>query len=228
MLPGQPRVFEASRRPGQLSPYFTTGGAVGRLEEGTTVQWEFGDFPGAFPVQVVEVVARPRIVLRWPRTKAITTHADAMPEPAATRTYVTFEFKALDDDRDAGDVAEEGWRETPAGAARELRQLHGLVADAVRLKVWVEHGINCARACTSSTSYFGPPHGCATSADPAEGGSDGLVVDAACQLVGPGTALCPRSSTGVRTDPTGHTGRRPAVAVGEPVSRSGRRAARSA
>ena len=48
-------VFEAVADPAKLSAYFTTGGAVGRLETGKTVQWEFADFPGAFPVEVVEV-----------------------------------------------------------------------------------------------------------------------------------------------------------------------------
>ena len=47
-------VFEAVVDPQQLSHYFTTGGAKGRLEPGTTVTWDFHDFPGAFPVDVVE------------------------------------------------------------------------------------------------------------------------------------------------------------------------------
>src|SRR5215204_3482575 len=58
-------VFEAVADPGQLSEYFTTGGAKGRLETGATVTWDFHDFPGAFPVEIVEVVPDPRIVLRW-------------------------------------------------------------------------------------------------------------------------------------------------------------------
>ena len=49
-------VFEAVADPKQLSEYFTTGGAKGRLETGATVTWDFHDFPGAFPVEVVEVV----------------------------------------------------------------------------------------------------------------------------------------------------------------------------
>jgi len=49
-------VFEAVADPGKLSNYFTTGGAQGRLETGATVTWDFADFPGAFPVEVVEVV----------------------------------------------------------------------------------------------------------------------------------------------------------------------------
>jgi uncharacterized protein YndB with AHSA1/START domain len=53
-------VFEAVADPTKLSGYFTTGGAQGRLETGATVTWDFHDFPGAFPVEVVEVVARTR------------------------------------------------------------------------------------------------------------------------------------------------------------------------
>src|SRR3954469_10000086 len=58
-------VFEAVADPKQLSQYFTTGGAEGRLETGATVTWDFHDFPGAFPVEVVEVVPDEKIVLRW-------------------------------------------------------------------------------------------------------------------------------------------------------------------
>ena len=51
-------VFEAVVNPSELSRYFTTGGAKGRLETGATVSWDFHDFPGAFPVEV----------WRWRRT----------------------------------------------------------------------------------------------------------------------------------------------------------------
>jgi len=39
-------VFEAFVNPDSLSRYFTTGGAVGRIEQGATVTWDFQDFPG--------------------------------------------------------------------------------------------------------------------------------------------------------------------------------------
>ena len=39
-------VFEAVADPAQLSCYFTTGGAKGRMAEGATVSWDFADFPG--------------------------------------------------------------------------------------------------------------------------------------------------------------------------------------
>ncbi len=56
-------VFEAVADPAKLSCYFTTGGARGRIEEGATVTWDFADFPGAFPVKIIEVVPDKRIVL---------------------------------------------------------------------------------------------------------------------------------------------------------------------
>ena len=58
-------VFEAVADPAQLSRYFTTGGAKGRLETGATVTWDFHDYPGAFPVEVIEVVPDEKIVLKW-------------------------------------------------------------------------------------------------------------------------------------------------------------------
>src|SRR3546814_16271940 len=58
-------VFEAVADPARLSNYFTTGGAKGRLETGATVEWDFHDFPGAFPVYVIEVVPDETIILEW-------------------------------------------------------------------------------------------------------------------------------------------------------------------
>ena len=46
-------VFEAVVDPDQLSSYFATGGAKGRLEAGATVSWTFHDYPGDFPVYVI-------------------------------------------------------------------------------------------------------------------------------------------------------------------------------
>jgi uncharacterized protein YndB with AHSA1/START domain len=85
-------VFEAVADPKELSAYFTTGGAQGRLETGATVSWDFHDFPGAFPVHVVEVVPDEKIVLQW----------DAPPDddPAGNyATTVTMTFEGLEDGR---------------------------------------------------------------------------------------------------------------------------------
>ena len=52
---GDGELLDAVADPAQLSGYFSTGGAEGRLEAGSTVTWDFHDFPGAFPVEVVDV-----------------------------------------------------------------------------------------------------------------------------------------------------------------------------
>src|SRR4029079_7653961 len=99
--------FEAVADPAQLSHYFTTGGAQGRLETGATVTWDFADFPGAFPVHVVEVVRDERIVLEWGGDAAV-----AVDERDGTHTTVTMTFEPTDDDRTLVSITEEGWQET--------------------------------------------------------------------------------------------------------------------
>ena len=58
-------VFDAVYNPSKLSGYFTTGGASAPLVEGSTVTWDFADFPGAFPVQVRKVERDRLIELEW-------------------------------------------------------------------------------------------------------------------------------------------------------------------
>jgi uncharacterized protein YndB with AHSA1/START domain len=125
-------VFEAVADPAQLSEYFTTGGAKGRLETGATVTWDFADFPGAFPVEVIEVVPDERIVLEWKANEPGTDY----------RVTVTMMFKPTDDGRTLVEIVEEGWHETPAGLAGSYGNCMGWAQMVAALKVWVEHGIN--------------------------------------------------------------------------------------
>lgn len=126
-------VFEAVADPDRLSLYFTTNGAKGRLEAGATVVWDFADFPGAFPVHVVDVEPDRRIVLRW-------AAADDGGPP--TETTVTIEFEELDDGRTLVTIAEEGWRETDAGRQASYGNCEGWTGMLCAMKVWLEHGIN--------------------------------------------------------------------------------------
>ena len=135
-------VFEAVADPAKLSAYFTTGGAVGRLESGATVQWEFADFPGPFPVEVAEVEADRRIVLKWEAN-------DGPPEDgvatagAAYLTTVIFTFEPLDGDRRTLVAIEEsGWRETETGLKAAFGNCMGWSQMLVALKAWVEYGVN--------------------------------------------------------------------------------------
>ena len=129
-------VFEAVADPAKLSCYFTTGGANGRIEEGATVTWNFADFPGAFPVKVIEVVPDKRIVLEWQANEP-----DAAPDYCTT---VTMNFAPVDGDpaRTLVEIAEEGWRETGAGLKASYGNCMGWSQMLAALKVWIEHGIN--------------------------------------------------------------------------------------
>jgi len=133
-------VFEAVVDPGRLSSYFTTGGAKGRLEPGAVVEWDFADFPGAFPVRVVAVEKNRRIVLRWGSTDG--TEPTDPADPIGTYTTVTMEFDALDDGRTLVTIAEEGWQPTEEGRQASYGNCEGWTGMLAAMKVWVEHGIN--------------------------------------------------------------------------------------
>ncbi|OZF46505.1 ATPase [Rhodococcus sp. 14-2470-1b] len=127
-------VYEAVADPEQLSKYFSTGGARGRLDAGAEVTWDFHDFPGAFPVQVIDADPPNRIVIRWDGEG--TSSDDGS-------TTTTFEFEPLDDDtRTLVTITESSWRPTPAGAKSAFGNCQGWTGMLAALKVWVEHGIN--------------------------------------------------------------------------------------
>lgn len=127
-------VYEAVADPEQLSAYFTTGGARGRLEPGGAVTWDFADFPGAFPVTVVEAAPPRRLVIEW----------EAVPGTSeAGSTRVVFEFEPLDGDaRTLVTITETSWRPTPEGAKAAFGNCEGWTGMLAALKVWLEHGIN--------------------------------------------------------------------------------------
>lgn len=128
-------VFEAVVDPGKLSGYFTTGGAVGRLEPGATVTWDFHDFPGAFPVHVVEVVADGKIVLRW--------GAAADDDPVgAYETTVTMTFEGLEEGRTLVRIAETGFRENAVGQKASYDNCEGWTGMLCALRVFLDYGKN--------------------------------------------------------------------------------------
>ncbi|WP_404402609.1 SRPBCC family protein [Pelagibacterium halotolerans] len=122
-------VFEAVADPKELSGYFTTGGAKGRLETGATVTWDFHDFPGAFPVNVVEVEKDKKIVLTWDADEG-------------RPTTVTMGFEGLSDGRTLVTITEEGWRENADGLKASYGNCEGWTGMLCAMKAYVEHGIN--------------------------------------------------------------------------------------
>jgi uncharacterized protein YndB with AHSA1/START domain len=136
-------VFEAVADPAKLSSYFTTGGAQGRLETGKTVTWDFHDFPGAFPVYVIDVVEDQKIVLEWQANEGEAPNLTSGElNDADYRTRVTMSFTALDDDRTLVEIAEEGWRENQGALGASYGNCQGWSQMLCALKMWIEHGIN--------------------------------------------------------------------------------------
>jgi uncharacterized protein YndB with AHSA1/START domain len=133
-----PEVFEAVVDPQKLSNYFTTGGAKGRLEAGTTVSWNFHDFPGPVPVEVVEVEPDKRIVLRW-------AASDVSPagklSAGSYQTTVTMSFEPLEDGRTLVTISEAGWHDTPSGLKASYGNCEGWTGMLIALKLWVERGM---------------------------------------------------------------------------------------
>jgi uncharacterized protein YndB with AHSA1/START domain len=125
-------VFEAVADPGELSSYFTTGGASARLEQGETVMWDFADFPGAFPVDVTEVVPDEKIAFNWQAN-----------EPGAEyQLQVTFRFTDVEEGRTRIEVEEAGWHDSEAAREASYGNCMGWSQMLCALKMWIEHRIN--------------------------------------------------------------------------------------
>jgi len=128
-------VFEAVVNPDTLSAYFTTGGATGRLETGAAVEWDFHDFPGAFPVKVVEVEDNRKIGLEWEAE-------DSNDEAGRYDTRVIMRFEPLEDGRTLVSIAEEGFRQSDSGLRASYANCSGWMQMLCALKAYLEHGIN--------------------------------------------------------------------------------------
>jgi uncharacterized protein YndB with AHSA1/START domain len=136
-------VFEAVVDPEKLSSYFATGGAKGRLEAGATVIWDFHDFPGATPVEVLEIDENKKIVLRWAAYEgANDAKSGELAVPSDYKTTVTIVFEPLGADRTLVTITEEGWRETNSSLKGSYGNCEGWTQMLCSLRVWIEHGIN--------------------------------------------------------------------------------------
>ncbi|MNJ96755.1 hypothetical protein D3C87_144870 [compost metagenome] len=123
-------VFDAVYNPKKLSGYFTTGGASAPLKEGTTVQWDFADFPGAFPVQVKQVVADKLIVIEWEASEG------------GYNTQTEFIFEALNPKETQVKISETGWKENEKGIISSYQNCQGWTQMGCAMKAYLEYGIN--------------------------------------------------------------------------------------
>ncbi len=123
-------VFDAVYRPEKLTAYFTTGGASAPMDAGTSVMWDFHDFPGAFPVHIRECVPGERLVFDWPL------------DGGEGLTRVTMLFQPLDPESTEVRIRETGWPETPEGIRAMAGNTGGWTQMLACLKVYLEHGVN--------------------------------------------------------------------------------------
>jgi uncharacterized protein YndB with AHSA1/START domain len=123
-------VFDAVYDPKKLSGYFTSGGASGPLKEGATVMWEFAEHPGAFPVQVKQVVQNKLIILEWEATDG------------NYNTRVEMDFEPLDPKSTLIKITESGWHENEKGLESSYKNCEGWTHMSCCLKAYVEYGIN--------------------------------------------------------------------------------------
>jgi uncharacterized protein YndB with AHSA1/START domain len=136
-------VYEAVADPAKLSAYFTTDGAIGRIESGKTVTWDFHDYPGAFPVEVIEAIPNEKIVLRWQASEGEAPNVEGGEmAPADYTTQVTMTFTPIEENRTLVEIAEEGWHENQRALQASYGNCQGWSQMLCALKVWIEHGIN--------------------------------------------------------------------------------------
>jgi uncharacterized protein YndB with AHSA1/START domain len=123
-------VFDAVYNPSKLSGYFTTGGASAPLVEGSTVTWDFADFPGAFPVQVRKVERDRLIELEWKANDGDYT------------TRIRLEFEPLEGNATLVRISEGKWTETQRGLDASYGNCMGWTQMLCAMKLYVERGIN--------------------------------------------------------------------------------------
>lgn len=121
-------VFDAVYDPTKLSAYFV-GSSSGPLDEGSTVTWDFADFPGAFPVVVKKVVPNEKIVFEWGSSEGYNTTVEMV-------------FKDLKTGSTLVQIAESGWKDTDRGRKSSYSNCFGWAQMSSAMKAYLEYGIN--------------------------------------------------------------------------------------
>jgi uncharacterized protein YndB with AHSA1/START domain len=123
-------TFDAIYNHEKLSGYFTTGGASAPLDEGTTVMWDFHDFPGAFPVKVIRCEKPTLMELEWGSAEK------------GKMNRVIINFIAEGDNTTKVTISESGWSETVEGLKASYGNCMGWSQMLAAMKAYVEYGIN--------------------------------------------------------------------------------------
>ncbi|HZC35071.1 MAG TPA: SRPBCC domain-containing protein [Chthoniobacterales bacterium] len=124
-----------------------TGGASGPLEEGKTVIWQFGDFPGEAPVSVKKEIPSELIVFEWAaaESKDEDLLANKMHKAKDYNTRVEIKFESLDPESTLVKISESRWKEDQSGLESSYGNCMGWSQMISCLKAYVEYGINLRR-----------------------------------------------------------------------------------
>jgi uncharacterized protein YndB with AHSA1/START domain len=127
-------VFEAFVNPDVTTQFWFTKGS-GRLEEGKTVTWTWGQFGVSADITVTSIELNELIQFQWPSGE----------EDSAFRT-VELSFESKPEGTTFVEVVESGFNKDNSDFSSLIEQIAGqtegwaLVLSA--LKAWLEHGIN--------------------------------------------------------------------------------------
>lgn len=124
-------VFDALYNPEKLMGFFTTKQASAKLDEGTTVTWEFADHPGPFPVKVLKSEKNKQIILGWEAG-----------ENAGYNTTTTFTYSELNSSNTLVHIVEEGWKDETNELPQIIGNAQGWMHMACCMKAYLEYGIN--------------------------------------------------------------------------------------
>ncbi len=80
-------VFEAIVNPSHITKYFISESS-GRMETGKELTWEFGDFPGKFPVKVTDVQIDQSISFIWDEETLVTIILEPQPDNSTVVTVI--------------------------------------------------------------------------------------------------------------------------------------------
>lgn len=72
-------VFEAIVNPEKMTKYFISESS-GRMETGKELNWEFGDFPGKFPVKVKKVQPNTLVSFVWDEETVVNITLEEQPD----------------------------------------------------------------------------------------------------------------------------------------------------
>lgn len=121
-------VFEAIVNPEKMSNYFISKGS-GRMEPGKTLQWEFPEFEGSFPIRVNKVEPDKYIAYYWEGVKG-------------KDLLVEITLEAYDSNSTVVTVTEKNMLNNEAGINWLKGNTEGWANFLACLKAYLEYGIN--------------------------------------------------------------------------------------